>query len=194
MKMGQQKQIKAFLAERFGPEKGQLLFIRQQKRFQTLMQENKNKSFAQRCILARQVLPCIALYQVLLKSNLSAQDAYQCTQSYMVNYVAAKQHASTAKMERVPGFYALYSRIFLTVTQTKDLWTSTRTRSSNCFDVTITKCLWHTTCAENGCAQLCRLFCDTDNITYGGLRKIGFTRTQALGYGGECCDFHFYKK
>ena len=30
-------------------------------------------------------------------------------------------------------------------------------------------------------------------MTYGSLKKIGFTRTQTLGYGGDCCDFHFFK-
>ena len=25
-------------------------------------------------------------------------------------------------------------------------------------------------------------------------KKIGFTHSQTLGYGGSCCDFHFYKK
>ncbi|MCR4731384.1 MAG: L-2-amino-thiazoline-4-carboxylic acid hydrolase, partial [Saccharofermentans sp.] len=30
--------------------------------------------------------------------------------------------------------------------------------------------------------------------TYGNLKKLGFTRSQTLGKGGECCDFHFYKK
>ncbi|MCI6505808.1 MAG: L-2-amino-thiazoline-4-carboxylic acid hydrolase [Ruminococcus sp.] len=23
---------------------------------------------------------------------------------------------------------------------------------------------------------------------------MGFKRTKTLGYGGDCCDFHFYKK
>lgn len=27
-------------------------------------------------------------------------------------------------------------------------------------------CLWHTACVENGCAELCRLFCDVDDVTY----------------------------
>lgn len=59
------------------------------------------------------------------------------------------------------------------------------------YDVTVTKCLWHTACVENGCENLCRLFCDVDDVTYGGLRKIGFTRTKTLGYGGDRCDFRF---
>ncbi len=60
--------------------------------------------------------------------------------------------------------------------------------------ITIKKCLWHTACVENDCADLCRLFCDVDDVTYGGLKKIGFSRTKTLGYGGDCCDFHFFKK
>ena len=60
--------------------------------------------------------------------------------------------------------------------------------------MTVKKCLWHTACVENGCEELCPLFCDVDDITYGGLKKIGFKRTKTLGYGGDCCDFHFYKK
>mgnify|MGYP002621122471 CR=1 FL=1 len=25
-------------------------------------------------------------------------------------------------------------------------------------------------------------------------KKLGFKRTKTLGYGDDCCDFHFYKK
>ncbi len=39
-----------------------------------------------------------------------------------------------------------------------------------------------------------RLFCDVDNVTYGECRKIGFARTQTLGWGGCCCDFHFFRR
>lgn len=40
-------------------------------------------------------------------------------------------------------------------------------RGKGYFDVTIRKCLWHTTCSENGCAELCHIFCDADHATYG---------------------------
>lgn len=38
------------------------------------------------------------------------------------------------------------------------------------------------------------IFDKVDNVTYGELKKLGFSRTKTLGYGKECCDFHFYKK
>lgn len=97
-------------------------------------------------------------------------------------------------MELVPGFYAIYSNIFLKIMRTTDLQESTQAYGNDYYDVTIKKCLWHTACVENGCENLCRLFCDVDDVTYGGLKKIGFTRTKTLGYGGDCCDFHFFKK
>ena len=124
----------------------------------------------------------------------SEEDVYKYMRKYMLDKVAAKKHASTAKMELVPGFYAIYSNIFLKIMRTTDLQESTQAYGNDYYDVTIKKCLWHTACVENGCENLCRLFCDVDDVTYGGLKKIGFTRTKTLGYGGDCCDFHFFKK
>lgn len=121
-------------------------------------------------------------------------EVYTYMRKYMLDKVAAKKHASTARMELVPGFYKIYSSIFLKIMSTTDLQESVQEHGKDYYDVTIKKCFWHTACVENGCPQLCRLFCDVDDVTYGGLKKIGFTRTKTLGYGGDCCDFHFYKK
>lgn len=188
-----QKEIKAFLIETFGETKGTALSIRHGGALDALIESEKDKSKGQRKALTRTILPCIALYQVLAVSEGSKEAAYTYVQKYM-RRTAEAQHASTARMEAVPGFYALYSRIFLAVMRVSDLWESTQTRGRDSFDVAIRKCLWHSACTENGCAELCRLFCEADNVTYGGLKKIGFTHTKTLGCGGDCCDFHFYRK
>lgn len=193
MKIKQQKQIQAFLIETCGAEKGNKVFDRQRKALRALLKTAENKSNAQRKTLAQTILPRIALYQALSKS-FSEDAAYEFLRSYMLDIVAAEKHASMRKLERVPCFYTLYSRIFLRIMRSTDLQESTQKRGRDFFDVTITKCLWHTACVENGCERLCRLFCDVDDVTYGGLRKIGFTRTKTLGYGGNCCDFHFFRK
>ena len=114
--------------------------------------------------------------------------------SYMMDAVAAEKHASTAKMQAVPGFFGIYKRVFLHVMRTSDLWESAPSAGRDFFDASITKCLWHDACVENGCPELCPLFCDVDDVNYGGLRKMGFSRTKTLGYGGDCCDFHFFRK
>ncbi len=194
MRVKQQKQIRKFLIEEFGKDKGAALYSEQDKLLETLVKNTVNKSENQMKTLTQTILPRIALYKTLSKDDFSQEAVYEYMRKYMIDKIAAKKHLSTAKMELVPGFYRIYSSIFLKIMRTTDLQESEQVCGNDYYDVTIKKCLWHTACVENGCENLCRLFCDVDNVTYGGLRKIGFTRTKTLGYGGDCCDFHFYKK
>lgn len=190
----QQKQIKAFLAESFGNDRGGKLFEMQDKALGEIIGNTKGKTENQMETLIQTILPRIALYKSFIAVGLSDDDVYKYMRKYMLEIVAAKKHSSTVKMEIVPGFYAIYSRVFLKIMRTTDLQESVQEHGKDYFNVTITKCLWHTACVENGCEELCRLFCDVDDFTYGGLKKIGFTRTKTLGYGGDCCDFHMFRK
>lgn len=190
----QQKQIKAFLAESFGNDRGGKLFEMQDKALGEIIGNTKGKTENQMETLIQTILPRIALYKSFIAVGLSDDDVYKYMRKYMLEIVAAKKHSSTVKMEIVPGFYAIYSRVFLKIMRTTDLQESVQEHGKDYFNVTITKCLWHTACVENGCEELCRLFCDVDDVTYGGLKKIVFTRTKTLGYGGDCCDFHMFRK
>lgn len=194
MKIKQQKQIKAFLAESFGNDRGGKLFEMQDKALGEIIGNTKGKTENQMKTLIQTILPRIALYKSFIAAGLSDDDVYKYMRKYMLEIVAAKKHSSTVKMEIVPGFYAICSRVFLKIMRTTDLQESVQEHGKDYFNVTITKCLWHTACVENGCEELCRLFCDVDDVTYGGLKKIGFTRTKTLGYGGDCCDFHMFRK
>lgn len=194
MKIKQQKQIKEFLNEEFGTDKGTAFFDTQEIILNELIQNIKDKSENQKKTLIQTILPRIALYKAMLQYGLSAEEVHNYMQKYMIDIVATKKHLSMVKMEKIPCFYFLYSNIFLKVVRKTDLWESTQKHGKNYFDVTMKKCLWHTACVENGCEELCRQFCDVDDVTYGGLKKIGFSRTKTLGYGKDCCDFHFYKK
>ena len=194
MKIKQQKQIKNYLISEFGENKGKVLFDSQSEILRSIIENTENKTENQMKTLIQTILPRIALYKALQKDGLPEEDVYRYTQKYMIEIVAAKKHSSTAKMEIVPGFYSIYSKTFLKIMKTTDLQVSTQNSGKDFYDITITKCLWHTACLENGCEELCRLFCDVDDVTYGGLKKIGFTRTKTLGYGGDCCDFHFFRK
>lgn len=194
MNIKQQKQIKTFLIEEFGVDNGKELFNNQEIMLNELIKNTKNKSENQMKTLVQTILPRIALYKVLSEEDFSEENIYQYMRKYMIDKVAKKKHSSTAKMELIPGFYSIYSNILLKIMRTTDLQESEQNQGKNYYDITIKKCLWHTACVENDCSNLCRLFCDVDDVTYGGLKKIGFTRTKTLGYGGDCCDFHFFKK
>lgn len=194
MKIKQEKLIKKFLIEEFEEEKGLSLYHNQIIKLNFLIENIRNKTKNQRKTLINTILPRIALYKILEESDIDEVSSYEYVRKYMTNFVATKKHSSMLKMEKVPGFYAIYRSIFLKIMRKTDLQKSNQEKGKNYFNVTITKCLWHTACVENGCPNLCPLFCDVDDITYGGLKKIGFSRTKTLGYGANCCDFHMFKK
>ena len=193
-KIKQQKQIRKFLVEEFGKEKGRLLFNKESTTLSFIIEKIAGKTKNQLKTLVQTILPRIAMYKTFLDEKFSKDQANKYTRKYMLEIIAPKKHNSTAKMEKFPGFYYIYSSVFLKIMRTTDLQVSTQNHGKDFYDVTITKCLWHTACVENGCEELCSLFCDVDNVTYGGLKKIGFSRTQTIGYGGSCCDFHFFRK
>ncbi len=194
MKIKQQKIIKNFLFSELDTEVAQKIFDEQNNILDKIILNAFNKTKNQLKTLKNTILPRIALYKALNNYGFSMEDSNNHMKNYMLNYIAKSKHNSMVKMEKVPGFYSLYSKIFLKIMRKTDLQQSKQKHDAKSFDVTITKCLWHQACVENECPELCRLFCDVDNITYGELNKIGFTRTQTLGYGGDCCDFHFFKK
>ena len=194
MKIKQQKIIKNFLFSELDTEVAQKIFDEQNNILDKIILNAFNKTKDQLKTLKNTILPRIALYKALNNYGFSMEDSNNHMKNYMLNYIAKSKHNSMVKMEKVPGFYSLYSKIFLKIMRKTDLQQSKQKHDAKSFDVTITKCLWHQACVENECPELCRLFCDVDNITYGELNKIGFTRTQTLGYGGDCCDFHFFKK
>ena len=194
MKIKQEKLIKKFLIEEFEEEKGLSLYHNQIIKFNFLIENIRDKTKNQRKTLINTILPRIVLYKILEESDIDEVSSYEYVRKYMTNFVASKKHSSMLKMEKVPGFYAIYRSIFLKIMRKTDLQKSNQEKGKNYFNVTITKCLWHTACVENGCPNLCPLFCDVDDITYGGLKKIGFSRTKTLGYGADCCDFHMFKK
>lgn len=192
MNIKQQLEIKSFLIREFGERKGLVYFGEQAKYLEIKIKDLKGMSKSQFKMLTQTILPRIALYHSL--STLQTDKRSEVMRRYMIDEVGGKKHTSTAKMEKFPGFFYIYRSVFLKIMRTTDLQKSTQVRGKNYYDITITECLWHRACVEYGCPELCELFCDVDDATYGGLNKIGFSRTKTLGYGGDCCDFHFFKK
>ena len=78
-----------------------------------LIQNTKNKSENQMKTLAQTILPRIALHKCLSEEGFSEEDVYKYMRKYMLDKVAAKKHASTAKMELVPDFMPFTAISFL---------------------------------------------------------------------------------
>lgn len=154
MRIRQQKQIGMFLAESFGGDRGGALFARQKEILQEIIRNTQNRSKNQRKTLVQTILPRIALYKAMQESLPEAETHAQMRR-YMLERVAAQKHAEMMRMEAIPGFYALYSRIFLRVVRSSDLWESEQEHGTDGFSVTMknasgTRPAWKT--AARSCA------------------------------------------
>ena len=69
MKIKRQKQIKAFLIEEFGEDRGSALFAMQEETLNALVAGENGKSQSQMKTLTQTIFPCIALYKALAKKR-----------------------------------------------------------------------------------------------------------------------------
>lgn len=179
-------------AERF-PTQAKELNTAFDARLNGLLAENVDASKEKLYHLKRQILPGIAAYETL-QTVMSKKEALQTVHGY-VERLAGASHKQLVALLRVPGMYRLVPGVFVKSTQSvfgpaagfspKELQTG-----NGVWRVDMMKCPYHDTCAEYGCPELCRCFCDSDDISCAGLHpKLVWHRTKTLGRGDDRCDF-----
>ncbi len=114
-KIKQQKQIQRFLTEEFGEEKVNLLFEKESEMLNTIIKQTTGKTKNQLKTLVQTILPRIAMYKTFWNDGFCKDETNRYMRKYMLEIIAARKHSSTAKMEKFPGFYHIYSRVFLKI-------------------------------------------------------------------------------
>ena len=137
-------------------------------RLNALLAENAGASKEKQYHLKRQILPGIAAYETLQRV-MPKEEALQTVHGY-VERLARTSHKQLAALLHIPGFYRLVPGVFVKSTRSvfgpaagfdpKELQTG-----SGVWRVDMMKCPYHDTCAEYGCPELCRCFCDSDDIS-----------------------------
>ena len=187
--------MKKFLIAELGPEKGAELYQKTQERYQQLLKSATEKPGQQKKIFEKMLLPRIALYKTLQENGYTQQEAYDLLEKHMIEIGAKPQRKNYGFMDKFPFAYQLFRFGFTHVVPSSNLWEADIDKSKKDeFKVTMHKSFWHDTYVEYGCPEVCAQACKCDDLTYGGLRHIEYLRTQTLGTGGSCCDFHFKKK
>ena len=162
-------------------------------RLSALLAENADASKEKQYHLKRQILPGIAAYETLQRV-MPKEEALQTVHGY-VERLARTSHKQLAALLHIPGLYRLVPGVFVKSTRSifgpaagfapKELQTG-----NGVWRVDMMKCPYHDTCAEYGCPELCRCFCDSDDISYTGLHpKLIWERSMTLGRGNDRCDF-----
>ncbi len=143
--------------------------------------------------LESQIMPGIAIYEVL-QTVVSKEEALQLIHGY-VNAHAQNYHTLFRRLLKLPGLYRTMPGIFAKAVMEKfgpaaGFRFVTHQSTNDVIRFDMLRCPYHDACAQYNCPELCRCFCDSDDITYDGLHpKLVWHRTKTLGRGDDCCDF-----
>ena len=175
------------------PAQAQSLNTALDARMRELRRENAGASREKQRHLESQIMPGIAVYETL--QTVMPKDAALETVHGYVEQRAWRLKKMIVGLMRIPGFYRKVPGIFSK--QTPKLFGKTAgfaareiQTTGGVWRIDMTKCPYHDACVRYGCPELCRCFCDSDDITYDKMHpKLYWHRTKTLGRGDDCCDF-----
>lgn len=184
-----------FLIEKFGEKRGNELSAFQQRRLDELVIKTKlGVTEKKKKTLRKTIMPKISLYQILQESGFKKQKAYDITKEYMIDVRCAQMKKQLKKMDKIPFFYTIFKKMMIKNFVKGGNWdVEVINADSKSFTVHVYKCLWHDATIENGCPELCRAFCECDDVNFAVFTKCKFYREGSLGMGSKKCDFTFKK-
>ena len=187
--------IQDFVINQFGEEKGKVINDHQKIWFERIVANINGKSQNQTNTLIKTILPRIALYNALIELQYPKDEAFLKIKDYLFNFVGKDMNNQLRKIEKLPGFFSLFRSKMYKEVSTNDNWNVEIIENKrDIIAYNIKKCLWYDACKENGCPELCRIFCDVDHIIYGNMKKVDFERNGTIGSGSELCDFKYIRK
>jgi hypothetical protein len=196
MKLSESKyaiSYKSVIDRKLPPGQAQKVWQQAEKNFDDLMQENPNQTKAAAEHTYVSIFPAISIYKAM--QSCGVEDAMSIMEEGAAR-LSAKRGKTYAGMLKIPGMKSLFLKIFATGMRSgfgPEAGFAERfiTENSRELKVDVTKCPYTDYCAKYGCPELVHVFCKNDEYAYGNLPGIQFLRTQTLGTGGQCCDFHF---
>lgn len=163
------------------------------RRLDALLDENVGASKEKMFHLEVQILPGIAAYETL-QTIMPKEEAVQIIHDIIEQH-SREIRKTLDKLMLIPGLYRLVPNLSGSITrkvfnEAAGFASVEYETSSRCWRIDMTKCPYNDACVHYGCPELCRCFCDSDDVSYDNLHpKLLWHRTKTLGRGNDCCNF-----
>ncbi len=183
---------------RFGSPRGAQIYARTEQCYQELVEQPPDRgSAAVRAHLEERLFPVMAYYKVLREEGLPPEDALAYVREE-TRQAANAQKDAMKKLAALPCAYTVYrlgAKRHMAAHFPDAGWTTEWVKCNGReIHFNLHRCLYWELTRSHGCPELCRVFCENDEITFAGLLpKIRFARSGTLSGGAACCDFHFLK-
>lgn len=182
------------LREKYGTTQAEAIITSARKHFEAICKENAGEPAAYDMHTKQRIYPAIASLKAMTEAGIARQEAIDFLCDYY-RWRAARTAVSLKKMMKVPGLYRLMPSLWKKMTPKmfgeaagfKSIWYDDPDWELS-FDMV--QCPYFDKCSAYGCPELCKAYCEADDICYGDMHpKIIWGRTKTLGKGGDCCDF-----
>lgn len=192
LEQGKFDPLVATLTDRLGADRAAALWVRAERRLDDLLKTTEGLRKEERMHVEGYIMPTFALYKEM--SEEMGKDEALALLMHFARTNALVNRRFFERLVSVPGGKQLFLKGFA-VMQPRAFGESAgfAVRSTS-HDATrahldIVGCPYQRVTAELGAPELCNLFCTNDDIIYGDLPGIRFSRTGTLGRGDAVCDF-----
>lgn len=184
--------------KQFADPVGSRIYSRAEELYQqlTAKAEDKGNPVIQEHMHGR-LFPAMAYYQALLAEGIPQKEALAFVE-LETQKAAVKNKEKNAQMVRMPFAFLLYRmgvKSYMKKSFPAEGWETEWVRcDADEIHFNLHRCIYWDLCQQNGCPELCTVYCANDITAFSGLMpKIRFERNGTLGEGAEYCDFHFVK-
>jgi L-2-amino-thiazoline-4-carboxylic acid hydrolase len=183
------------LIEKHGEVQGAILAARAQVRYEALYNERPHFTHpALRWHLEQNILPGLALYQVLSKENNDRDAVLSETGSLLA--IGSRAITKFVNMYRyLPLPFPIMRQIFRAalLAYPQQGWDIDQIeQSERSFAFTIHRCFYLDVLTAYGAPELTAMYCRLDDLLYAAWSpSIRWERTKTLGRGDDCCDFRW---
>ena len=187
-------ETKPYLLEQYGREKTERILSAASGIFKGLCADHGQQTKAVKAHTVKVLYPTISLYRAMQAAEIPAGEALSFLDR-TCSLRAEPKAASMRAMLKIPGLYKKMPAIFKWVTRHQFgeaagfQATFYNLGKGRCkFDMT--KCLYCDICRQEGCPELTKCFCHTDDVTDGNMHpRLLWNRSKVMGEGGDVCDF-----
>ena len=180
------------LTDRLDTDGAASLWVRAELRLDGLLKTTGALRKEERIHVESYIMPTIALYQEMAE-ELGKEEALALLMDF-AHSNALKNRRLFERMVNAPGGKGLFLRGFAALQprafgQSAGFSVRSSSHDGSHVHFDITGCPYQRVTAELGVPELCNLFCTNDDIIYGDLPGIKFSRKGTLGRGDAVCDF-----
>ncbi|MDO5755278.1 MAG: L-2-amino-thiazoline-4-carboxylic acid hydrolase [Tissierellia bacterium] len=139
----------------------------------------------------RSILPKLALYKTFRGFGYEKDEAKALTKK-LQDRESLQANKLLRILFKIPKFKRPFVHIFKTTMEGDEVWETKVFRADDQeFRFDITKCTWKESCDFLGYPDMCTIFCDGDDVFFGGMDELRFRRCSTLAKGADQCDFKF---